>query len=339
MRRRCYPQMTQMTSVVIVFIVGLLLAASGMAAPVPGERVGTFRLPGTEGGVRPWVPGRVTVFSFCAFWCDTWKEQEARLGACARVLRGLPVDFLTVSVDGRWSERGQGKLTGTVLLDRGGAVAGGLSVHAVPYTVVVDATGTIRYSAQGIMRAATVQQVVRAIVDGNPVRPTGVVYLSFDDFPAAGGDEELLDLLRAHGARATFFCVGRHLETGRAIGQRAAREGHTLQVHSWDHDADDPQLGRCARLLTEVAGVAPTLYRPPGQARLLRLDGTEQPAPAVNPYDYTRPGADEIVRRVLVAAKPGSVVLLHAGVAETRAALPKIITGLRQRGLEFSVLR
>jgi peptidoglycan/xylan/chitin deacetylase (PgdA/CDA1 family) len=281
----------------------------------------------------------VTVFSFCAFWCDTWKEQEARLGTCARVLRGLPVEFVTVSVDGRWSERGRGKMVGKVLLDTSRALASKLAIHAVPYTVVVDSQGTVRYAAQGIVRAAAVQQVVREIVEDRPATPAGVVYLTFDDFPAAAGDDELLDILRAQGVRATFFCVGQHLAAGREVARRAAREGHALQIHSWDHQAANPRLERCARLLMEIAGAAPTLYRPPGRSRLLRLDGTERPVPTVNPYDFTRPGPDEIVRRVLLAAKPGSVLLLHAGVAETRAALPRIIAGLRQRGLEFGVLR
>jgi len=42
---------------------------------------------------------------------------------------------------------------------------------------------------------------------------------------------------------------------------------------------------------------------------------------------------------MLLAAKPGSVILLHAGVAETRAAVPRVLAALRQRGFSFGVLR
>jgi hypothetical protein len=41
---------------------------------------------------------------------------------------------------------------------------------------------------------------------------------------------------------------------------------------------------------------------------------------------------------VLLATKPGSVILLLAGVAEKRAALPRILAALRQRGFSFGVL-
>jgi peptidoglycan/xylan/chitin deacetylase (PgdA/CDA1 family) len=42
---------------------------------------------------------------------------------------------------------------------------------------------------------------------------------------------------------------------------------------------------------------------------------------------------------VLLAAKPGCVVLLHAGVSETIEALPAIVRSLRERGMVFEVLQ
>jgi hypothetical protein len=72
----------------------------------PGDGVAPFTLLPYR-GTRPvtWRPGQVSVLSFCALWCDTWIEQSRRLAAVQRDWHGLPIRYLTVSVDGRWAER------------------------------------------------------------------------------------------------------------------------------------------------------------------------------------------------------------------------------------------
>lgn len=55
-----------------------------------------------------------------------------------------------------------------------------------------------------------------------------------------------------------------------------------------------------------------------------------------DPADWSQPGTMTIVNRVLAYVHPGSIILLHdgpAGRAETLAALPYILAGLKQRGL------
>jgi peptidoglycan/xylan/chitin deacetylase (PgdA/CDA1 family) len=129
------------------------------------------------------------------------------------------------------------------------------------------------------------------------------------------------------------------VEQGGAILRRAAAEGHALQIHSWDHDARDPQIERCARKIKEVTGIEPGLYHAPGGIEFKRIDGELLQLPVINPADYLRPGEKELQRRVLPAAKPGEVILLHAGVSDTLAALPQIARSLRARGLDFEVMK
>jgi len=70
-----------------------------------------------------------------------------------------------------------------------------------------------------------------------------VFALTFDDGPGPS-TEALLDVLRGHGVRATFFLLGRNVEEApwcgdpvraRAIAERARREGHVLGNHSYSH--------------------------------------------------------------------------------------------------------
>jgi peptidoglycan/xylan/chitin deacetylase (PgdA/CDA1 family) len=58
---------------------------------------------------------------------------------------------------------------------------------------------------------------------------------------------------------------------------------------------------------------------------------------SVDTGDFQLPGVQAIVQRALAGAHPGAIILLHDGGgnrAETIAALPAIIRGLRARGLE-----
>jgi peptidoglycan/xylan/chitin deacetylase (PgdA/CDA1 family) len=332
----------------------VLGAGAALAAgPVPGDRVEPFSLPQPGGRTFRWKPGTATVLTFCAFWCDTWKEQGKRLGSAQKALAGLPVEFITVSVDARWSERGAGKIPGRVLLDAGSSWARSLGIDSIPYTAVIAPDGRVRYAAQGIVRAAAVQQAVREAAGGEQAFKSGTVYLTFDDFPSQDLDDRLLDVLRAQRVPATFFCIGSRVQQHRDVVRRAVREGHSLQVHSWDHQpsgtnspaAELSMLEKCVRAIGDVAGVEPTLYRPAGRPECSKIGARGalrtpfRTALVVNPYDYTRPGEKELGRRVLLAAKPGCIVLLHAGVSETIDALPGVIRSLRNQGFTFDVLK
>src|SRR5690606_6823118 len=54
------------------------------------------------------------------------------------------------------------------------------------------------------------------------------ICLSFDDGPDPSVTPGVLDLLAQHGARASFFAIGRQLQQQRALAQRLVAEGHEL---------------------------------------------------------------------------------------------------------------
>jgi len=314
----------------------LTLAGDVKAAPGPGDTVGAFTLRTLANQPYEWRPGRVTVLTCCAFWCDTWKTQLPRVNEAAQSTKGLPVDFITVSVDGRWTERGKAAAAGTMLGDPGGRWTSAVGIDRVPYTLVIDAKGTVQFASFGTLRTQALVDKIRDTLNGQSTG--GTVYLTFDDFPAKTGNEELLDVLRAEQVPATFFCLCAKAKDFGSTLTRAVREGHALQIHSWDHDSDKPELPRCVAALDRL-GPKPTLYRPPGSEKILHLDYSPASYPVVDPYDFNRPGVNELTRRISLKVRDGSVIQLHAGVAETRAALPAIIASLRQRGFRFEVLR
>lgn len=315
----------------------VLLASSSFAAPAPGEQFPTFSLREGE-ATFDWKPGRTTVVTFCAYWCDTWKDQFKRLSSSFKAMKGLPVDAVAISVDGRWTELSKDGEWGRMLSDPGGAWSQSVGIDRVPYTFVVNPRGEVQWCSYGIVRSPDLIRAVNDSISG--VKPTGLVYLTFDDFPSERLSHELLDLLRKEEVPATFFAVGSRLVSHVGLFRRAVAEGHSIQSHSWSHDATDPRNEEFARVCRELSLPEPTLYRPPGSNEVLRLaDSTPLAQPFVDPYDFKRPPKAELLRRINLRVKPNAVIQLHVGVEETLQALPDLIAALRNRGYSFGLLR
>jgi peptidoglycan/xylan/chitin deacetylase (PgdA/CDA1 family) len=308
-------------------------------APEPGDALAPFHLEHHGGEPFEWKPGRPALITFCAYWCDTWKTHLARVAETETELKGLPIDYLAISVDGRWTELSRhAQFVNEIetLKDPGGAWSSGLGIDKVPYTLVVDGEGVIRWASQGIQRSADMAARVRDAL--TPVQKGGRVFLTFDDFPKPDS-ERLLDSLRTLGVHATFFCVCARAEESKDLLQRAVREGNALEVHAWLHDEKEIDLGECDAAIYRSAGVHPGLVRRAGKESIERFDGGRIDAAAVDPYDYLRPGVKELLRRVLSNLRPGCEIQLHAGVSDTLLALPDLVAGIRRQGFQIGLLQ
>ncbi|HWA82715.1 MAG TPA: polysaccharide deacetylase family protein [Fimbriimonadaceae bacterium] len=321
----------------IVVLAALVFAAPARVdPPVVGDRIAPFTLATREGRPFEWKPKRATVICFCAFWCDTWKDQLPRVREAEEALRGLPVDFLTVSVDGRWSERGKQAAVGADLSDQGNRWCSSIGIDRVPYTLLLDKEGVVRWASYGVLRSLDLVGAARQALAGKG--SGGAVYLTFDDFPAPKGNDELLDVLRAQRVPATFFCVCSRLDAYSDAVRRAVAEGHRLEIHAWIHDEPRTDLAKCQAALRRFGGDG-SLFRPHGSEYVLDASTMARLSfPVVDPYDFQRPGKDELIRRISGSVRPGAVIQLHAGAQETVAALPDIIAKLRQRGFVFESL-
>lgn len=99
-----------------------------------------------------------------------------------------------------------------------------------------------------------------------------VVYLTFDDGPHPPETERVLDVLREHGARATFFLIGSKVSGNDAVLRRMLEEGHALGLHTYSHAGTFPLLSfdkmladvnEGKRAVESVAGKKISLFRPP----------------------------------------------------------------------------
>ena len=191
-----------------------------------------------------------------------------------------------------------------------------------------------------------------------PPCPGCTVYLTFDDGPSVY-TPQILSALEAKGAPATFFVLGEHTVQFPSSVQRASADGDGIGDHTFDHpdlttlppDQIRQQLESTAVEIANLTGARPTLWRPPfgsfnGVVTSIASSlGLSMRLWDVDPADFTMPGTDVIVSRVVDNVHDGAIVLLHDGSPEgtgdrsqTVAALPTIIDTLRSRGFQFGML-
>lgn len=181
------------------------------------------------------------------------------------------------------------------------------------------------------------------------------VALTFDDGPSPD-TELILNVLREHNLRATFFMIGRQVELHPQVARRVAAEGHEIGNHSYSHPIylysssreTHRQLQRAQEMIGETTGIEARFSRPPcgvrspayfSAARRMNLRTVQW---SVAGFDWKKIGAAEIAHNVLKDVRGGSIILLHDGDSQlkrdriqTVRALPLIIKGLSKRGLKI----
>jgi peptidoglycan/xylan/chitin deacetylase (PgdA/CDA1 family) len=184
--------------------------------------------------------------------------------------------------------------------------------------------------------------------------PEQAVALTFDDGPSEY-TARFVWMLEQLGVPAAFFMVGTEAERYPNLVRLVADAGMAIGNHTYSHPLQKPfaQLPReeivaeidRGRAVLRRLGVDPVLFRPPGgtfstfvvdaaQAR-----GERVVIWSVDTRDWVAgTTADEIAARVLRDVQPGSIILMHDGGGDREAtleALPRIVAGIRSRGLAF----
>ncbi|KQP11847.1 polysaccharide deacetylase family protein [Pseudorhodoferax sp. Leaf267] len=182
------------------------------------------------------------------------------------------------------------------------------------------------------------------------------VAVTLDDGPDPQVTPQVLDILDAHGARATFFCIAQQAERHPALTREIVRRGHSVQNHSLQHRHNfsllgpagfKREIGAAQDRLAQLTGQRPTCFRAPAGLRNPFLD------PVLHALDlrlvsWTRRGFDTrerdpqtVLARLTDGLAAGDIVLLHdrhgATMADGRpvvlAALPALLERIRAAGL------
>ena len=172
----------------------------------------------------------------------------------------------------------------------------------------------------------------------------GEIAVTIDDGPDPTVTPAVLDLLDAHRARASFFCIARQARAHAALCREIVARGHSVENHSDCHSHRFSLLGPGAmareidaaqRSLADITGQAPRFFRAPAGLRnpflqpvLQRLD--------LQLVSWTRRGFDTVrsdpvamLARLVRGLGAGDILLLHDGhAARTRSAEPLVVSVL-----------
>jgi peptidoglycan/xylan/chitin deacetylase (PgdA/CDA1 family) len=152
------------------------------------------------------------------------------------------------------------------------------------------------------------------------------VWLTIDDGPEPATTLSMLDLLDQHGAKATFFTIGRKAATHPELVREIVRRGHTLGNHTQTHPLvtfwlagrgrTARELGACDVVLTGSAAAAPWFRAPAGIKTLFlrRILGEQGKVlvgwSARGRETFSRSTAAPL-RRLLSRVRPGAILVVH----------------------------
>jgi peptidoglycan/xylan/chitin deacetylase (PgdA/CDA1 family) len=180
-----------------------------------------------------------------------------------------------------------------------------------------------------------------------------VVALTLDDGPDAAHTRALLDVLREHDARATFFLISSRVAGNEPLVEALVSEGHEIGNHLTRDEASIRLPPDAFAAAAEEAGRVLGEF---GPVRWLRpasgfYDGEMLDAIAragyrcalgsIYPYDPHLPWPDLSAGYVLANARPGAVIVLHEGGDRSRRTietLRRVLPTLRARGYRVVTL-
>ena len=183
------------------------------------------------------------------------------------------------------------------------------------------------------------------------------IYLTFDCGYENGNTEPILDALKKHDVKATFFVVGNFLETSPEIVKRMIAEGHTVGNHTYHHldmssissmDAFKKETQDVENLFEQITGTPITkFYRPPqGKYNIENLKMAQElgyhtffwSLAYVDWYQDKQPSKEEAFKKLLGRIHPGAIVLLHSTSDTNGAILDELLTKWEEMGYHFATL-
>ncbi len=173
-------------------------------------------------------------------------------------------------------------------------------------------------------------------------------------FDAAWGNEdtkEILDVLKKHNVKVTFFMTGGWVENYPDDVKAILAAGHDLGNHSENHknmsqlsdEEKEDELMKVHEKVRELTGYEMFLFRPPygdydnAVVKVAKKCGYYTIQWDVDSLDWKDYGVDSIIKTVCEHKHlgNGTIILCHNGAKYTAQALDTLITTLKEKGYTF----
>lgn len=187
------------------------------------------------------------------------------------------------------------------------------------------------------------------------------IYLTFDDGPIPEITEWVLEELKKHNAKATFFCIGHNIEKHPAVFKKVINDGHSIGNHTFNHlngwktstekyleNSTQWQAISDAFLTSNLKMKNGRLFRPPygkirkSQSKKLRQLGYKIVMWDVLSADYdTSISPEKCLKNALDNVNSGSIIVFHDSIKafpNLKYTLPKALEYWSSKGYTFEKL-
>ena len=204
-------------------------------------------------------------------------------------------------------------------------------------------------AAANIPTDAISYQTQYAKLGGIFLASSNSVYFTFDCGYEGGVTNQILDTLKAKNVRAVFFVTGTYARDNQDLIRRMIAEGHVVGNHTWSHP-DCPQkdlltvqedIFKIHNYVKETFNYDMKLFRYPYgyfSEMLLKFIGLQGYTQLFWSYGYRdwittdQPDEASSKRKIINAACPGMIYLLHAESTTNANILGDCIDGIRAKG-------
>ena len=183
------------------------------------------------------------------------------------------------------------------------------------------------------------------------------LYLTFDAGFENGNTPAILDALKKHDVKATFFVVGTYIKDNPDLIKRIHEEGHLIGNHTYHHpdmsqiatkESFHKELKDVETEYKNVVGEEMTkFYRPPqGKFNETNLQMAKDQGyhtffwslAYVDWYENDQPSKEEAFQKLLGRIHPGAIVLLHSTSRTNAEILDELLTKWEEMGYRFASL-
>jgi len=182
----------------------------------------------------------------------------------------------------------------------------------------------------------------------NPFETEKKIALTFDDGPSIY-TLDVLALLKKYNVKATFFCIGKNIETHPEILQKVISEGHLVGNHSYSHSKFfdfynakkiTEEIKRTDMLLEKFTSRKINFFRPPygvttpSIRRALKVTGHKTIGWNIRSLDGGTQNQELIFNRLIKHISPGGIVLLHDTGEHSVLVLEQFLQFLQQNNYQ-----